>query len=553
MNVSAIFHQKTVSRTPQHNGVVERRNRTLVEAVRTMMIFSKASMFLWAEVVATASRILENYNQQLILEFSLAMHQVGKVIESTTKEPDVSWKLFMFNSMSCLSLWLLCNSVADRTYLSDAAEKKVQGSTQFSSVNLMLNPPTNKELENFIPNQCLDGMPRTSVLKDRRPVSPTLVVPVLAGTPSSTTIDQDAPSPSYSLSSSALQSLSFQQGFVAESTSMEDNPLAPVDNDPFINVFAPKPSSKASSSGDVSSAESTYVTQTHNHLRKWSKDHPLDNVIGNASRPVSTRKHLTTDALWCLYNSALSKLEPKNFKSANIVRDSPSPADAETCARSDMTSSIGDTEIVQILEELGEDVEKQENVQEKTAELDQDQAGSDPGETLESRPQLKQVHMEEDQLDQTLKLSDLEQNNKNIDNTTRNLISRVYTLELRDLPYNINEAVRENVKKAVQTALQAPLRDRFRDLSEEDMKEMIHQRMFETGSYKSLPEHIALYEALEASMERAQRDEFLAKKDKFRKRRRDDQDPPPPPPDSLLSKRRQHDAGASGSSQPQAP
>ncbi|GKC10036.1 retrovirus-related pol polyprotein from transposon TNT 1-94 [Tanacetum coccineum] len=49
-----IFHQKTVPRTPQQNGVVERRNRTLVEAARTMLIFSKAPMFLWAEVVATA-------------------------------------------------------------------------------------------------------------------------------------------------------------------------------------------------------------------------------------------------------------------------------------------------------------------------------------------------------------------------------------------------------------------------------------------------------------------------------------------------------------------
>ncbi|GJU73185.1 hypothetical protein Tco_1264590 [Tanacetum coccineum] len=48
---------------------------------------------------------------------------------------------------------------------------------------------------------------------------------------------------------------------------------------------------------------------------------------------------------------------------------------------------------------------------------------------------------------------------------------------------------------------------------------MLHQRMFESGTYKSLPEHIALYEALEASMARAQRDEFLAKMDKSRKRR----------------------------------
>ncbi|GKC18420.1 hypothetical protein Tco_1020570 [Tanacetum coccineum] len=146
------------------------------------------------------------------------------------------------------------------------------------------------------------------------------------------------------------------------------------------------------------------------------------------------------------------------------------------------------------------------------------------------------------------KLSDLEQTNKNLDNTTRNLGSRVYTLELRDLPYKINEAVCENVKEAVQIALQAPLQDRFRDLPEEDMKEMLHQRMFESGTYKSLPEHIALYEALEASMARAQRDEFLTKKDKSRKRCHDDQDPLPPPPNSDLSKRRRHNTGASGSS-----
>nr|GEX97551.1 putative ribonuclease H-like domain-containing protein [Tanacetum cinerariifolium] len=50
----SIFHQKTVLRIPQQNGVVESRNRTLVEAARTMLIFSKSLMFLWAEAVGTA-------------------------------------------------------------------------------------------------------------------------------------------------------------------------------------------------------------------------------------------------------------------------------------------------------------------------------------------------------------------------------------------------------------------------------------------------------------------------------------------------------------------
>nr|GEY80807.1 retrovirus-related Pol polyprotein from transposon TNT 1-94 [Tanacetum cinerariifolium] len=174
-------------------------------------------------------------------------------------------------------------------------------------------PPTNKDLE-FLFQPVFDEYlepPRVE-----RPVSPAQAVqaPVnSAGTPSSTIVDQDVPSPSISSSSSALQS---HQGVSAEPTFMEDNHVAPVDNNPFINVFAPEPSSGASSSGDVSSTESTYVSQTIHHLSKWSKDHPLNNVIGNLSRSVSTRKQLPTDALWCLYNSVLSKVEPKNFKSA---------------------------------------------------------------------------------------------------------------------------------------------------------------------------------------------------------------------------------------------
>ncbi|GJV67716.1 retrovirus-related pol polyprotein from transposon TNT 1-94 [Tanacetum coccineum] len=206
-----IFHQKTVSRTPQQNDVVERRNRTLVEAARTMLIFSKALIFLWAEAVATP--------------------------------------------------WLVPNLVPVAPYA----------------------PPTNKELEIlFQPmfDEYLDP-PRVE-----RPVSPTLAVSVpvnSADTPSSTIIDQDVPSPSHSPSSLALQSPSLHQDVAAESTIREDNLFAPIDNDSFINMFALKPSSEASSSEDLSSAESPYVTQTLHHLGKWSKVHPLDNIIGNPS------------------------------------------------------------------------------------------------------------------------------------------------------------------------------------------------------------------------------------------------------------------------------
>nr|GEX92953.1 retrotransposon protein, putative, unclassified [Tanacetum cinerariifolium] len=49
-----ISYQMSSIQTPQQNGVVERQNRTLVEAARTMLIFSHAPLFLWAEAIATA-------------------------------------------------------------------------------------------------------------------------------------------------------------------------------------------------------------------------------------------------------------------------------------------------------------------------------------------------------------------------------------------------------------------------------------------------------------------------------------------------------------------
>nr|GEW42743.1 hypothetical protein [Tanacetum cinerariifolium] len=49
-----VSHQVSSVRTPKQNGVVERRNRTLVEAARTMLIFLRASLFLWAEAIATS-------------------------------------------------------------------------------------------------------------------------------------------------------------------------------------------------------------------------------------------------------------------------------------------------------------------------------------------------------------------------------------------------------------------------------------------------------------------------------------------------------------------
>ncbi|GJW03349.1 hypothetical protein Tco_1562205 [Tanacetum coccineum] len=112
----------------------------------------------------------------------------------------------------------------------------------------------------------------------------------------------------------------------------------------------------------------------------------------------------------------------------------------------------------------------------------------------------------------------------------------------------VDKYVNEVVKEAVQNTLQALIHERFRDLSEFEMKEILRDRMFESGSYRSHTKHTTLYEALEASMDHENREEFNEEMAKSRKRRHDDQDPPlPPPKDSDRNKKKKHNFDASAS------
>ncbi|GKC88633.1 hypothetical protein Tco_1149282, partial [Tanacetum coccineum] len=99
------------------------------------------------------------------------------------------------------------------------------------------------------------------------PSATTVPIPVIsAGSPSSTTIDQDAPFISYSPSSSELQPPASPQGAAVGSIIMEANPFTPADNEPFVNIFDPDTSSKASSSGEITISESNQSTQPYEHL-----------------------------------------------------------------------------------------------------------------------------------------------------------------------------------------------------------------------------------------------------------------------------------------------
>nr|GFC70899.1 putative ribonuclease H-like domain-containing protein [Tanacetum cinerariifolium] len=52
--MKGIKRKFSVPRTPQHNGIAERKNRTLIEAARTMLAYSLLPIPFWAEAVNTA-------------------------------------------------------------------------------------------------------------------------------------------------------------------------------------------------------------------------------------------------------------------------------------------------------------------------------------------------------------------------------------------------------------------------------------------------------------------------------------------------------------------
>ncbi|GKB42654.1 retrovirus-related pol polyprotein from transposon TNT 1-94 [Tanacetum coccineum] len=76
------------------------------------------------------------------------------------------------------------------------------------------------------------------------------------------------------------------------------------------------PSFEESSSRDVIISNLHPTTQPFKHLSKWIMNHPLDNVIGNPYRPIFTRCQLQTDDMWCYFDAFLTSVEPQNYKEA---------------------------------------------------------------------------------------------------------------------------------------------------------------------------------------------------------------------------------------------
>ncbi|GJU73796.1 retrovirus-related pol polyprotein from transposon TNT 1-94 [Tanacetum coccineum] len=90
------------------------------------------------------------------------------------------------------------------------------------------------------------------------------------------------------------------------------------DENTFVNPFATPSTSDAepSSSQYVDPSNMHTFYQPYPHEFQWTKDHPLEQVIGEPSRPVLTRNQLRSDGDMCMYALTVSTVEPKNVKEA---------------------------------------------------------------------------------------------------------------------------------------------------------------------------------------------------------------------------------------------
>ncbi|GJS07429.1 putative ribonuclease H-like domain-containing protein [Tanacetum coccineum] len=364
-----ISHQASSVRTPQQNGVVERRNRTLVEAARTMLIFSRAPLFLWAEAIATAcytqnrSIIHRRFNKtpyELIngrkpdISF---LHVFGALCYPKNDREDIG-KLgakgdigffIGYSADSCAyrvynrrtkkimeTMNVTFDELSAMAFEQSSSKPGPQSMTsgQISSgLDLTYAPstittqkPTEGELDLLFEamyDDYIGGQPSSAPR-----TAPAAQAPQALQTPTATTTTADtAPTPTNSSSqatncpnsSQDVDELETQQHVQHQPATIADNvPNVMFDENTFINPCATPSISFAESSSsqyvDPSNMHTFY--QPYPHEFQWTKDHPLEQVIGEPSRPVLTRNQLRSDGDMCMYALTVSTVEPKNVKEA---------------------------------------------------------------------------------------------------------------------------------------------------------------------------------------------------------------------------------------------
>nr|GEW30935.1 hypothetical protein [Tanacetum cinerariifolium] len=355
-----IHHQTSVARTPEQNGVVERRNRTLVEAARTMLSAAKVPLFFWAKAIATTCF---TQNRSLVNP----RHEKTPYHIINERKPSVKF-FHIFGS--------LCYIVRDGENLDKMKEKGdaciFVGYSTKSRAYRVFNKRTRVIVETIHVNfdelpqmasdhissdlapqcqrmalehdslslgpQCQDNVTQVdrtvTMLNELDLLFSLMFDELLNGSSkvvsnSSTVSTADAPN-QRSQHTTPLNphttpaptcQIPTQVPTVASNENMNQAEMveeyAKVENDEFINIFCtPVQDRGETSSRHVDSSNMHTFYQHHPSEHCWTKDHPLEQVIRNPSQSVRTRRQLESDGEMCMFALTVSQTKPKNIKEA---------------------------------------------------------------------------------------------------------------------------------------------------------------------------------------------------------------------------------------------
>ncbi|GJS20809.1 putative ribonuclease H-like domain-containing protein [Tanacetum coccineum] len=364
-----IRHETSTARTPEQNGVVERRNRTLVEAARTMLSAAKVPLFFWAEAIATACF---TQNRSLVIP----RHEKTPYHIINARKPSVKF-FHIFGSLcyivrdgenldkmkekgdACIFVGYSTQSKAYRVFnkrtrmIVETIHVNFDELPQMASDHVSSDPgpqcsTTVLEQDSLSPGpQSQENVPQVAetvttsnelellyspmfseLLNGNSPVVSKSSAVHAADNPdkrqqhntthTSTTTDVADPPPlnihSTHQTPTQVPTVTAPENIIQAETNTEN---AQFDDDEFINIFStPVQEQGETSSRHVDSSNMHTFYQHHPSAQRWTKDHPLEQVIGNPSQSVRTRRQLETDGEMCMFALTVSRTEPKNIKEA---------------------------------------------------------------------------------------------------------------------------------------------------------------------------------------------------------------------------------------------
>nr|GFB66965.1 putative ribonuclease H-like domain-containing protein [Tanacetum cinerariifolium] len=271
-----ILHQTSVARTPEQNGIVERRNHTLVEAARTILSAAKrcenldkmkekgdACIFVGYYTQSRAYRVFNKRTRVIVETIHVNFDELPQMVSDHVSSDPVP---------QCQRTALEHDSLSPGPQCQENVPQEARTVTTSNELDFLFSPMFDELL-----NGSSQGVSKSSAVTTADPPNQRQQQHT---TPlnTQTTPDPTCQDPTHVPTVTSTKNIN-QAETISENAQVED--------DKFINIFC---------------------TPT--------KDHPLKQVIGNPSQSVRTRRQLESDGEMCMFALTVSRTEPKNIKKA---------------------------------------------------------------------------------------------------------------------------------------------------------------------------------------------------------------------------------------------